>query len=120
MDPELRRALDMLQERMAAQISSAVQASEGRMAGEIRASEERMFERVTGMVRASEGRTIRHMTILIEGLRSDFRVATEAIVPRRVDSLEEQAGETAQRLDRLDGRVVALEQDARARRRRPK
>jgi len=126
MDPELRQTLETLEQRMVTRIAGEIRTSEARMltrmAAEIQTSEARMVEHVTASVRTSENRTHRHMTVLIEGLRSDFRIATEAIAPlnRKVDALEEQGAHAKQRVDGLEDRVAALERGGKTRRRRPK
>jgi 6-phosphogluconate dehydrogenase (decarboxylating) len=111
MDPELRQALDAFEQKLGQRMTEEIQASEGRMrehvTGEIRASAGRMREHI----RASGEETRRHTEVLIEGLRADFRIATEAITPlnRRVDALEEREAHTTRRVDLLEGRVSVVE-----------
>ena len=63
----------------------------------------------------------RRTGVIVEGLRSDFRVATEGFtaVNRRLDVVEAQASRTEQRVDVLESRVGAVEAP-RSRRRRPR
>ena len=106
MDPELSQAFETLEQKIRQGV-----------AGEIHASEARMRQYVD----ASAQETRRHSGVLAEGLRSDFRIATEAIMPldRRVGALEAQGEHTVQRVDLLESRVTGLERSGKTRRRRP-
>ena len=121
MDPELRQALETLDQRMETfdqRMEALEQRMVGTMVGEIQASEARMREHVAESVRASGEETRRHAAVLAEGLRADFRIATEAIsrLNRRVDALEEHDEHTKQRVDLLESRVSVLERAGKRRR----
>ena len=135
MDPELSQAFETLEQRIRQGVAGEIQASEARMrqgvAEEIQASEARMRQGVAGEIQASEARmrqyvdasaqeTRRHSGVLAEGLRSDFRIATEAIMPldRKVGALQAQGEHTVQRVDLLESRVTVLERSGKTRRRR--
>jgi ubiquinone biosynthesis protein UbiJ len=111
MDPELAQALATLEQRLEQKL-------EQKLVGEIRASEARMREHVAETVRASADETRRHAAILAEGLRADFRIATEVISPlgRRVDALEDHDAHTTRRVDMLERRVSMIERVGKTRR----
>jgi len=131
MDPELSQAFETLEQRIRQGVAGEIQASETRMrefvSAEIQASaqETRQYvdtsaQETRQYVDASAQETRRHSGVLAEGLRSDFRIATEAIMPldRRVDALQAQGEHTVQRVDLLESRVTVLERSGKTRRRR--
>ncbi|HUG37030.1 MAG TPA: hypothetical protein VML54_08790 [Candidatus Limnocylindrales bacterium] len=135
MDPEVRDALDTLEQRLvqkveasAADLERKIDASAADLERKIdasasatRADLERKIEASAAdlerKIDASAAETRRHMGVLAEGLRSDFRVATELLGPlvRRVADLESARDVGNQRVDVLDARVSALERIERAR-----
>ena len=125
-DPELRQALEAFEARMTARMVGEILASEARlreeMVGAIQGSEARLREHVAEVVHASQEETRRYTAVLNEGLRADFRIATEAIRPlnRRVDTLEEHGERTKQRVDGLESRLTVLERARKPRRPRPR
>jgi hypothetical protein len=112
-DPELTQALGALGQRMDG-LEQRMDGLEHRLTGEIQASEARMRE----LIRSSADETQRYTAVLIEGLRADFRIATEGLTPvtRRVDVLEQHHEQTQQRVDVLETRVSVLERAAKTRR----
>jgi len=127
MDPELSQAFETLEQKIRQGVAGEIQASEARMRQYVDASaqETRQYmdasaEETRQYVDASAQETRRHSGVLAEGLRSDFRIATEAIMPldRKVGALEAQGEHTVQRVDLLESRVTVLERSGKTRRRR--
>jgi chromosome segregation ATPase len=109
----LEQRMDGLEQRMDG-LEQRMDGLEHRLTGEIQASEARMRE----LIRSSADETQRYTAVLIEGLRADFRIATEGLTPvtRRVDVLEQHHEQTQQRVDVLETRVSVLERAAKTRR----
>jgi len=92
MDPELSQAFKTLEQKIRQGVAGEIQASEARMREFVGATIQASTEEMRQYVDASTQETRRHSGVLAEGLRSDFRIATEAIMPlaRRVGALEAQ------------------------------
>ena len=116
MDPELSQAFETLEQKIRQGVAGEIQASEARMRQYVDASAQETRQYVD----ASAQETRRHSGVLAEGLRSDFRIATEAIMPldRRVGALEAQGEHTVQRVDLLESRATVLERSGKTPRRR--
>jgi hypothetical protein len=123
MDPEVRDALAALEQRLVQTIAGTVEVSTADLERKIEASAAATRADLERKIEASATETRRYMSILAEGLRSDFRLATELLGPlaRRVGDLEAARDAGNQRVDVLDARVSALERIERTRkpRRRP-
>jgi len=123
---EMVGAIQGSEARVREEMVGAIQGSEARlreeMVGAIQGSEARLREHVAEVVHASQEETRRYTAVLNEGLRADFRIATEAIRPlnRRVDTLEEHGERTKQRVDGLESRLTVLERARKPRRPRPR
>ena len=124
MDPELRSALQALDQKIdasAAETRAYVDNRIAESAAEIRADVARQIAESGAETRAYfdgvAAEVRRHAAVLVEGLRSDFRVATEMLVPvaGRVVALEQDRAETHRRLDGLEARVGRLERSGRPR-----
>ncbi|HAM59741.1 MAG TPA: hypothetical protein DCQ64_31755 [Candidatus Rokubacteria bacterium] len=111
MDPELSQAFETLEQRIRQGVAGEIRASEARLREYVDATVRASAEETRQYVDASARETRRHAGVLAEGLRADFRIATEGIMPldRRTDALEVLGDQTRQRVDLLEGRVSVLE-----------
>ena len=107
MDPEFREALDLLEERLRQHIDGTVEG----LGARIRAEIVELSTEVRAEIRAGDAETRRHAGVLTEGLRSDFRIATEGIdaLNQKFDALHGDHENTRRRVDMLEARVTVLE-----------
>ena len=116
MDQELSERFERFELAIGQTIQREIRASEARLrqhTDEVAAGLRQDIDRVA--------QETRRTGVIVEGLRSDFRVATEGFtaVNRRLDVVEAQASRTEQRVDVLESRVGAVEAP-KSRRRRPR
>jgi preprotein translocase subunit SecD len=143
MDPELRQALEQIEQRISQSVHGEIRASEARMRGHVDASVRTSAEETRRHVDETAEQTRRHSEqgaeetrqrvdqvgqqtrrtgVIEEGHRTDIRNATEinTALNRRIDAVEGQGEQTRQRVDLLESRVSVLEGARRPRpRRRP-
>lgn len=127
MDPELRSALDALDRKIDASavetrayadgLAADARAYADRLAAELRAHMDAVAAELRAHMGAVAAESRRHTAVLMESLRSDFRVATEVLLPMsgRVTTLEQAREDTHRRLDGLETRVGRLERSGRPR-----
>ena len=103
-DPELRDALEGLENKL----REVGDHADTRAAG--------LREHIAESIAAAGAESRRHIGVVTEGLRSDFRVATEGIAAlhHKFDTSQVAHEQARRRLDLLEARVTALE------RRRPR
>lgn len=106
MDPELREALDRLEAGLRQHIDTAAEI----LRAEIQGGDAETRARIE----AGDAETRRHVGVLNEGLRADFRIATEGIdaLNQKFDALRGDHEHSRRRLDLLEARVTVLERDS--------
>jgi hypothetical protein len=117
---EIRAGDAETRETLRAEIRAGDAETRETLRAEIRAGDAETRETLRAEIRAGGDETRRHVGVLNEALRADFRIATEGIdaLTQKFDAVRDDQELTLRRLDLLESRVTVLEQGARSRRRR--